>query len=472
MTSEGLRVQKVIRNIASVASARLISQVLLAITGIMLIRYLGLKRYSEYSTAMLFMGMFSLLGRVGFNQVFLREGSRYPEMASKYYGAVFFITTSIVSVALSIAIIISYYRYDTNVFLLCLLLGFSQTLMCLRRTSITVFQIQQKLHYSAIVSVIGAAFYAITFSTAVYYKTHVYVFAALHLLMNFLVICLSFGLSFRLLIPRLEWTIVRKVFSIGKRFFVIDTMNALYAQASGFILAALDLGDQVGIYNAPMRLFLLFDMMLYVIATAISPAIYGASFERERIIRGLMLTVKYFTVNAVLVGIILIGRAEWIMISVFKSDFAASGNILKIFGLAIIFRFMTAIFIHVIYSQDKEHFMMKVTSGFAIFSVFACLILALFYGALGVALVFLFCEICVGIICLLTVENLLMNPRVYKLYLHPALIGCLCLFLLSFTESSPVLGMLAAIVLFYLGLLFTKYYKTSEILSLIKLAIK
>jgi O-antigen/teichoic acid export membrane protein len=129
MVKESSRIQTVMRNVVSVASARLVSQVLLVVTGIFLIRYLGLKRYSEYSTALLYMGMFSLLGKTGFDQVFLREGSRKPELASRYYGATLLVSTTLITIGLLTAVIISYFRYDSRIFILCLLLGPSQTFM-------------------------------------------------------------------------------------------------------------------------------------------------------------------------------------------------------------------------------------------------------------------------------------------------------------------------------------------------------
>ena len=81
------RVQTVLRNVAFISLSSFISQAIGAITSIMIVNYLGLSLYDQYATAMLYMGMFSIMGHLGFNRVFLRDCSKNIEDTPRYFPA-------------------------------------------------------------------------------------------------------------------------------------------------------------------------------------------------------------------------------------------------------------------------------------------------------------------------------------------------------------------------------------------------
>lgn len=466
------RTKVVLRNVAFVTVASFISQLLLGVTGIFLIRYLGLGLYSEYSTAALYMGMFTILGKLGFNQVFLREGSRDISMAPTYFGAAMLLNGSITFLGLLVALMVAYFRYDSRIFVLTMLLGTSAMLMSLRRMSTTVFQVHQKMHFAAIVSIAGALLYAIAFFFAMNLKASIFVLAGLHLGMSVFSIMLSYSLSFRLSFPILNRVILKKLMLVGRHFCVIDIMLVLYARANGFILALLDLKEQVGIYNAAFRIFALIQIIAQVIGSAISPAIYGTSGELKQMTRGLKLAIRYFVVSGMLIGVILVGRAEWLMTSIFKVDFAQSANILKFLGIAMIFRFMVILFSHVVYANNKERFMMVLMTCVAILSVGSCLIVVPLYGAIGAAIIFLVSEMIVALMCLIQAERQLGNPGFWKLFILPLLSALAILIVLKASTDWPILGLIISPCVFFGLLLLTGYYRKAEVISLARMFIR
>ncbi|MDH4202548.1 MAG: oligosaccharide flippase family protein [Phycisphaerae bacterium] len=465
-------VKLVLRNAAVVTMSTGISQILLAITGIVLVRYLGLNLYSEYSTAALYMGLFSVLGRIGFNRVFLRECSRDIEQTESYFCATLLLNGGVTFLGLIVAFVIAYFRYDNRIFVLTLFLGTSQALIALRRMSTTVFQVHHKQHFTAIATISGALFYTVAFFLAIYLHASVFIVALLHLCMNLIAILLSYSMSFRLAFPKFDFTIFKKLIAVGKRFCVIDIMLVLYVQANGFIIAFLNLKEQVGIYNAAFRLFSVFQLIGQIIDGAISPAIYGASTEQPRMIRGLRLAMRYFVTGGIFIGVIMLARADWLMTTLFKAEFSESAGVLKLFGVAMASRFIVILLSHVIYAANKESFMVVLMTGVAIFSVIACVILVPHYGAIGAGFVFLACEVVLCVICLHQVEKILDKPELYKLLILPLLSAVVTSIFLILSNDWPIATLLLSPIVFFSVLFLTGYYKSGEIFGLVKAFIK
>ena len=468
---EGSRIQKVMRNVVFVTTSSFFSQVLIGFTGLVLIRYLGLSLYSEYSTAMLYMGMFSILGRLGFNRVFLRECSKDTSLTSGYFGAVLLLNGFLAIIGWIIALAIAYFRYDNRIFVLTVILGSSLLLMTLRGMARIVFQSHQKMHFIAIGSIISTSLYCILFFTAIALKASVFVLAGLHLAMNLINFILSYGFSFRLAFPSLDFAIVKDVFRMGKQFCIISIMTVFYAQSCGFILAFLDLGKEVGIYSAAFRVYALFPMIIHIMDSAMSPAIYNASMEPERMMRGVKLAIRYFTILGILIASIFTGRADWLMVTVFKAEFQSSALILKILGLSLIFRFIIFLFQNIIYAKNKEKFMTVIITCLAIFTIISGVIFIPRYGGFAAALIFFISEGLIATTCFVKSERLLGFPGFGKLFILPGIAGAITAAFLYSTNGYPLTGLVLSPFVFFGILFLTRYYCLDEIRFLFRMLI-
>ncbi len=456
------RTQTVMRNAAFITFSSSVSQFIMAVTGIYLVRYLGLSLYSEYSTAMLFMGVLGVFGRLGFERLFLRECSKDNSEIPYYFSGVLLLNGGLAVIGWAAALVIAYFRYDSRVFILTVILGTSLLLMTQQAMSTMVFQATQKIHFTATVSLITSLSYMTAFFIALYFKASVFVMASLHLGMNLLAFLLSYSISLYLAFPRFSLPILKKIIRLGKPFVMISIMSILYFQAVSFILAFLDMKEQVGIFNAAFRLFVLVQFIAMAVDTATSPAIYHASDEPERMAQGVKLAIRYFTVSGIFLAVVFIGRADWLMVTVFKEEFARSALILKILGGAVAFRYMTSILQHVIYGMNEERYIMQLLSFLVVFPIVCAIIWIPRYGALAASLIFLFCEICMGLGCLIKCEILLNKPGLWKCFIWPAVAGVATgLFLLAM-GAWPVTGLLLSPLVFGGILLATGYYQWDE----------
>lgn len=467
--NSGSRVQTVLRNAAFVTISSVISQVIMAVTAIFVVRYLGLSLYSDYSTAMLFMGMFSVLGRLGFNRVFLRECSREVELTANYFSATLLLNSGLALLGFAVVLVIAYFRYDSDIFILTILLGISLMLMTLEQVPTKVFQAHQKMHLRAIVNMVCSITYAAVFFLAIYLKVSVFVLAGLHLLVNLFRFVFNTLLAVRLSRPVFDLVIFKKLIVMGKHFCAIDVMLCVYSSANGFILVMFNIGNQAGIYNAAARIFAMFQMIGQIIDTAICPALYNASDDSVRLLTGLKLVIRYYTAAGILIGVICIGRAQWIIITFFKAEFLESARILSLLGLALTVRFLFIPLNHIVYAFNKERFMMIAMTYMAISLVLMCLLLIPFYGAMGATISFVVVEIAMTLVCLIAVERLLSHGAISKLLIMPFLSGALTLLLLFFTRNHPWTGLLLS-PLVYISVLFVfGYYHLSEVFNFIRL---
>jgi O-antigen/teichoic acid export membrane protein len=460
--SKQSRTQTVMRNTAFVTASSVISQCVMALAGIYLIRYLGLSLYSEYSTAMLFMGMFGIFGRLGFERIFLRECSKDNSKIHYYFSSILLLNGGLAVIAWAIALLIAYFHYDSRIFILTVILGTSLLLMSQQTISTMVFQSTQKIHITAIISLITSLSYAIAFSIAVYLKASVFVLASVHLGMNLLAFLLSYLISFRLAFPRFNLPIFKNILRLGRPFVIISIMSVIYFQAVSFVLAFLDMKEEVGIFNAAFRLFALVQLISMAVDTATSPAVYHASNEPERMVRGVKLAIRYFTVSGIFLAAIFFGRADWLIVTVFKEEFAQSALILKILAGAVAFRYMTSILQHVIYGMNQERYMMYLLSFLAVFPVVCAIIWIPRYGALAASLIFLICEIGMGLGCLIKSEILLNWPGLWKCFIWPVVAGVATGLFLFAMGAWPITGLLLSPLVFGGILLATGYYQWDE----------
>jgi len=78
-------------------------------------------------------------------------------------------------------------------------------------------------------------------------------------------------------------------------------MLAFYTQSQTFVISALNLGDQVGLFTALFGLFAVTQMACQIVNTAIAPAIFKAADNTEKILTGYKLVIRFFLTGALFI---------------------------------------------------------------------------------------------------------------------------------------------------------------------------
>ncbi len=445
-----------------------VTHIVMAVTGIAMVRHLGLSLYSQYATAMAFMGFFGVLTRLGFNRVFLRECSRDPSKMRRFFAAAFLLNGTLSIAAWLVALTLAYYRYDSQVFTLTVLLGASVMVQGLRQTPMTAIQVHQKLHLRSFVMITTSICYAAAVFYGIQIGISVVALAVLHLATNVLAMLLSCCFSFQLSLPKPDLGSVRELLSLGIRFCAIDIMMTVYMSVNAFVLASLNMQEQVGIYNVAYRLFAMLQMMAQVIDSAVSPAIYSLTDAQDRMIRGIFMVLKYFTVSGLLLGAACMAQSEWIITTLFGSEFKQGGFVLMLLGPAIACRFIIILLSHIIYAKNQESFMLRVMTILAIAATTASVLLIPGYGAKAAGAILLFNELCLCLVCIAKCEKLLDGPGIWKRLIAPLLAGIATFGLLYATVQYALAGLLVSPVIFAGFLFMIGYYRKEEAVAMVR----
>jgi O-antigen/teichoic acid export membrane protein len=463
------RLGRVLKNAAFVGIAQFGTQALLAITAICIVRYLGLQTFNKYATAMLYMGGFAIFARMGFNRVFLRECSKDLSKTAQHYGAALLLNVTMTVLAIVVALAIAYYRYDQEVFVLIVLIGWSTMLLSSTQTPRIVFQVHQQLHIPSAMASAACGLYAVAVLTGIYlFHVSVVTLAVMHLAMNLLhvsALCLA---SLKFAIPRLDRQVLRTLFLAGIPFCIIDIMMTAYTMVHGFTLAIYDMGDEVSYFRVPYRIFALFQMVAQTVDIAIAPALYAAADAPERMLRGIRLVIRYFTVSGLFVAAIMITRPQWLLTTLFTSDFVGGADVCRLMGLAVAFRFIVILFSHVLYAKKRERFMMCTTGILAVLSIPLCLLIVPEGGALGAATLMTAAEAVYCVACLVKCRGEFPGAGFWKLFLMPVAAAGLTTLFLHSTPSQPVLSLAVSPFLFVGILWMTRYYRIDELVSFLR----
>ncbi len=462
------QIRTVLKNVILLTGSSVLSQVLLGVTGIVIVRYLGLSLYSEYATALLFMSAFTVLTRLGFNRLFLRECSKDLSQAPFYFASALVLNGGLTFVTFVIALTIAFFRYDNRIFTLTILLGSSAMLQGLTQTPKTLIQVHQKLHLISIIITVHAVLYFIAVFLGIYLKVSVFTLAGINLAMNIVRAILCCIMSLNLSFPHFEFKAVRSLLFNGLHFCAIDIVMLVYTQIHGFMLAIFNMGEQVGIFGVPSRLYAMIQMVAQIVDTAISPALYAVADTPERMIRGIKLSIRYFTVSGLFLAAVIFARAEWIITTLFKAEFLDSVPVLQFLGGAIACRFIVILLSHIIYVKNKERFMVIAMGSVATLSVIACLIVVPIFGAIGAGVTLFVSEAVLCLICLVKSGKLLAGSGIWKLFIMPLLSSVLTVLILLLLSDWPLLSVLISPIIF-VGLLWAVgYYHWDEFISILK----
>ncbi len=447
----------------STAGANAVAQVVSALCAFLIIGYLGLALYSEYATAMLFTAGFAMFTRLGFNRVFLRECSRDVSLTPAYLGSALALNGVLTTATLAVAFVIAYFRYDTRIFVLVIILGSSSMCQGFTQTPRTVFQVHQRLNISAMISLASSLFYVSAVVVGIFVGVSVFALAVFMLIMNVFRVVALCVIGFRIDRPRLNWANTKALFRVGLRFCAIDLLMMLNTSMRGFTLAIFDMGEQVGLFQVAARLFSVTELFAQTVDIAISPAIYAAADTPERMIRGAHLVLRYFTVFGMFMSAVFFARAEWVLDVLFPAEFTAAATVLRVYGLAIACRYLVILLAHLVYAEKAESFMLKTFSALASASVVGCLLIIPRHGAIGAAGLasageFVFC-----VVCLIKASRLFPASRLWTPLVFPLLAAAATSAFLFATGSWPLVSVLASPFVFVALLAAVGYYRWGEV---------
>lgn len=452
----------VIRNTFYMGVAQVSSRVITALTGIALVRYLGLQSYSDFATALAFTAVFFVVPAWAFNQVFLRACSMDRSKTPGYFGTSWILNILLMLVCWAAALIVGYGLYRFELWLLVFIVGTSTMLQTLRLLFEKVFQIYQRLHLTAIVTVAANLTYSAGLIAAMVLGGNVLTVCIIYLLMNAAGAAVACVLALRMVRPKVQRSAFGPILRQGVSFGLLGGLTGLSFAATSFLLSILRERTQMGYYGSANRLIEGLMMLAHVGIIALRPVLYAMAGDRERLVRAIRQVIRYFVVLSIPMAVLLMGRCEEIIVLLYKAEFRPAATVLGILSLTLAFRFVLVLCDGVLYACGRERLVLVMYATQIALNVSINLILIPRYGATGGAIGALIAQGSYTVAVVLATTRELRTGSMWRLLILPALAGAAMWGVLDLMRPWAVLGALAAVGTFGVLLIAARYYRWSQ----------
>ncbi|MEW6418483.1 MAG: flippase [Nitrospirota bacterium] len=455
--------KKIALNTIFLTGAALINLAIAILTTSIIARSIGPELYGRYTFGLTFIFMFSVLANFGLESLYIREAARDKGnlllISDIFHLKIVLAIGTIVSIIVA-AHILNYPRETITVlYILCV----GQFFAILSESLLSVYRTVEKMHVTALFSVLFRVFAAIIVFASVYSDLGFYGIVSAFSIANALVFAGVLGLflrQFRLLgltFKPSKWiALIRQ----GIPFYFSALLTMFYAKINVIILSKFVSDTEIGFYMAALNLVENLYFMPNAFVTAAFPAfsrLYGIS---EDALRATYIKVtKYLIIltAAVTVGTILV--SEKIILLIYGSAFEPAVPALKILIFLWVFAFFSNVQSSLLFSIKKERAQVRIM----FFAVLVNAILNYFfishYGYMGAAFASVLTE---GFVVMLVSMVLwrshlryVPDMRILRLGLVVAGMVVLVRFLLQFNVGVAIVGgvLSYASLLFLLGVL-------------------
>jgi O-antigen/teichoic acid export membrane protein len=378
------------RNTISLLVGRTVSGLLQLFLFAVIARQLGVDKFGIFTLSLTIAGIVATVSDFGSCHLMIREVSKDKTKAGRY-----FINGTIVKAFLhffifgifSLSILyLSNADYNNTILLACVSLIFAM----FANFYISFFNAAEKMHFSALLSSLQSILVAIVCLSIILSGSRDvnYIFFG-HISANFIVLVLSFvlvlkALSSRVLRidPKFAFKFVKDSIPFG--IFILGGM--LYFQSDTIMLSIMKDQTAVGIYQAPMRLLLMLDLLPFLLSTAMYPTI-SRTFARsnnEAIIFATT-SLKYLFLIGLPISFGICFFSDRIVVLIFGASFTQSTQVLRILSWIFPIRICCHILGTTLSAVNKQNQRALATGLSALLNILLNFILIPFYSYNGAA---------------------------------------------------------------------------------------
>lgn len=360
MIKKHIRSKLVTRNLIYLILGRIATGLLSLVLMAVIARKLGVDKFGTYTLALTIAGIFGVVSDFGSSYLTIREVARDKAKTGDYL-----LNGTIVKILLNILfffiffVCVQYFysiNFRTAIYLACVASIFGM----FAQFYISFFNAYEKMHFTSIltslqsilVSVVCLAMLLMGISRINY------LFYG-HILVNFSMVLFSIVLLFKIISPQIpgfdpnfSWRFLKSSIPFGLFFMG----GVIYFQTDTIMLSIMKDQAAVGLYQAPMRLVITFEIIPSLLSTAMYPTIcrtYAHSREEAGIMMMRALRYMLFLGLPIAMGITLLSKE--IIFLVFGNQFMPSILLLQILSLIIPIRFCGHILGTALSASDNQN---------------------------------------------------------------------------------------------------------------------
>lgn len=355
---EGLT-QKIIKNAALIAAGRIIGTLIIALTKILLINYLGPESAGDLSFVLVYISIFSLLVNFGIDEIVIREISKNIDVGKKFISNAIIIKFIFAIVNLLIAISIashSYFNFSNQRLWSIYIYSFSLLIFAFGPYSAS-FYAAMKQGFFVIFSLIKQTIELIFTLLLIKFGWDLTTYFILRLVAALIVQPLIVRSASKLhkTTFQLDKSIIT---SLLKHSFPIALSSAVifvFMRIDQLMIDAMVNKRALGLYSAAVHYCELFNFIpsaLIISSIPIITKLYYSNYEEFRLLYRRIL--RFLNLIAFPVIIISFINSDYIVNLLFGKDFAAASSSVKILSCSLISSFMGIIYYQVLIAANLQ----------------------------------------------------------------------------------------------------------------------
>lgn len=463
-----------------------VSKIIATILGLvaiaMITRYLGQTGFGQYTTVITFISFFATIADLGLTLITVQMISKPGSEVEKTIGNLMALRL-VSAVALlgfaPLAVLLFPYSWEIKIGVLIAALAFLFT--ALGQILIGLFQKNLRMDKASFAEIVSRIMLVAGLFIAIKYNCGLYGILIVTVLANVLGFLLQYLLAIPLLKIKLQFDFVfwRKIIKKSWPLATTIILNLIYLRTDTLLLSIIprktEIGilAEVGLYGAAYKVIDVLITLPFMFAGIVLPILTARWAEKNK--AGFELVMqKSFDAMMIIAVPLMIGTqfvASQIMTIVAGSDFAVSGQILKLLIIACGAIFFGNIFAHAVIAIDRQKNIIGAYLFAAITSVIGYLIFIPLFSYYGAAWVTIYSEVLIALASFYLVwkyGNFLPNLKVtFKALISSVIMGGATYFMLNYWQLNLMLILVLAITIYFLNLLLIGGLKKEDFLILI-----
>jgi O-antigen/teichoic acid export membrane protein len=460
-----------VRKIAKNTTMLFVSQIITYIMGFFITmysaRYLGAEGFGIISLALAITGILVVFTDLGLGTLTVREVARDKSLVDKYTSNVAVIKLLLAFFTFILTAVIVYlFGYADEIKLVVYIITGSTLVNALSGIFYPIFQSYEKMEFQSIANVLNSSIMLIGTFFVIFYNLGIYSFATLYLASNIVVFFFivsvyirefnspSFNVDFAFWKPTLMMALPLSLVSIFSLIaYRVDTI----------LLSLLKGSMVVGWYSASYRLMEIFLFLPGVFATAVFPVFSSLHLSSHEALKlSYQKSFKYLALLSIPVSVGTTVLAPEIVLLIYKSAFTPSIIILQILIWAIPITFLNYIFGTILPAMNRQNMLLKVTFMAMILNIALNLVFIPTYSYVGAAVVTVFTELFIFILCLLILSRTFSKVRIQEVFFKPVVASLIMLLFLLYFKTNLFLEIALGAIIYFIVLIAIRTFQDDD----------
>lgn len=450
---------RILKNIFSLSLSHAIVQVLSVIIGIIVARYLGKTQFGQYSTIIVYVGLFSVFCDFGASYYLLRESAISKEGIRNKFGTVLILSLIVCSVVyFAMVVILAFTNYSPIVIQLITFYGIVMFFLQLQKTFYAILQINQKQNLQAISEVIltglRLAFYIAVIFLGFGLKGIVFsnMFGTI---VGIILVGLLVFVKFER--PTFNIQTLPSVFKRSYLFWLSGIFTFAYFQSDTLMLSFMRSPDEVGLYSSAYKLVILGNELPIIIMNyVLLPLMFNFGLNnnnKDELLKFYTYSSKYLLMLGLPLSVSLFILSKQIITFLYGVEFILAAAALEILAFALVLRFMSSCAGAVLTSLDRMGLKVGIQASLAAGNILLNLYFIKKYGFIGAAITTLISELALMTLYLVFVGkyfgrvSVLRDLKIFQVAISSFLMGA---FLYLTREFIFLPGLIAGGIIIYL----------------------